>query len=399
MAVSAPLTPSWNPLRCAGQGLPVPLALMAKIVALALLLTGHVRLLPDPFLSFIPVLDLLPGPAFQLTLQAVFVLAALAILFNRSLGAACTVLGLTILLAVVSSKAYYGNNKTMCGIMLLLAGLYHPRTGVWFLRAQFVLVYFGAGLNKLLDPDWQSGLFFDHWASARLKNPFYLWLAPQLPPLVAGKLFCWVTIGTELALAAAFMAPRLYPAAIWVSLLFHASLLEFTGTTFTMFFYVMEASVLVFVTWPHELTILYDGGCGICNRIRRFVERLDFDRGFQWEAFQTGAGDRWNIPRAALNERLHLVVSHPAGDRVYAGFRACKLILLYNPSFLLALAAAIALPPGDAALYRRLFVAVWLAFFFPLFNSIGERVYNWVASNRHRLSRESTCAVEPAGRQ
>ena len=46
----------WNPLRCAGTALPVPLLLAVKLIAVALLLTGHARLLPEPFLPFIPAL-------------------------------------------------------------------------------------------------------------------------------------------------------------------------------------------------------------------------------------------------------------------------------------------------------------------------------------------------------
>ena len=65
MGLPAVTGPSWNPLRCSGTALPVPLLLMAKLIALAFLLTNHVRILPDPFLPFLPGLDLLPGQLFQ----------------------------------------------------------------------------------------------------------------------------------------------------------------------------------------------------------------------------------------------------------------------------------------------------------------------------------------------
>ena len=64
-----------------------------------------------------------------------------------------------MLLAVVSSKAYYGNNKTFCGLMLVLTGLHAPGTQPRFMRWQLAITYFGAGLNKLLDGDWHSGVF------------------------------------------------------------------------------------------------------------------------------------------------------------------------------------------------------------------------------------------------
>lgn len=396
-------TPSWNPLRCSGTALPVPLLLLAKIVALAYLLSD-IRMLPEPFLSFIPALDVFIGSsAYVWTLRAVFFAACLALLCNRWPRASALAMGLAVMTAVVSSKAYYGNNKLFAGSLLVLTGLYHPRTGPWLLRLQLVITYFGAGLNKLLDPDWHSGQFFHHWASARLVQPAYLWLQQNLlpqqqAPLALGQLISWTTIVTELGLAAAFLlAPRLWPAAIWVSLLFHASLLEFTGTTFNMFFYGMQAAVLAFIAWPRELVVIWDGDCGICNRIRQFMERLDFDRAFTWSPLQSGIGDRFGIPRAALIERLHLVA---AGGRVSSGFRACKLILLYHPAFYLLLTILLAAPPVNALWaiwWRRILVALVLALFFPAFNFIGERVYDWVARNRYRFSSGAgeSCAIEP----
>jgi predicted DCC family thiol-disulfide oxidoreductase YuxK len=201
---------------------------------------------------------------------------------------------------------------------------------------------------------------------------------------------CWLTIVTELGLAAALPFQRMWPFAVWVSLLFHASLLEFTGTTFTMFFYAMEAAMLAFVAWPREMVVIYDGDCGICNKIRRAMERVDFERAFRWETSQSGAGDRWGIARQALNEKLHFVVD----GRVTRGFHACKLILLYNPALYVVLALAIAAVPEGWSWYRRIVVGAVLAFFFPLFNPVGEWAYSVVARNRHRIG-AGTCAVEP----
>src|ERR1700761_4101876 len=75
--------PSWNPLRCAGTDLPKNLAIMVKTLAIAVLVVNHVRILPDPWLPFIPFFDLFPPVLFQKTLQAVFLISAIAIVFNR----------------------------------------------------------------------------------------------------------------------------------------------------------------------------------------------------------------------------------------------------------------------------------------------------------------------------
>ena len=54
-------------------------------------------------------------------------------------------------LAVLASKAYYGNNKTFVGLTLVLAALSDTDRPPYLVRAQVALVYFGAALNKLLD--------------------------------------------------------------------------------------------------------------------------------------------------------------------------------------------------------------------------------------------------------
>src|SRR5436305_4085587 len=152
--------PSWNPLKFRGTELPTELLILVKVLALVVLMVNHVRILPDPWLPFVPGIDRLPAVLFQRTLQTIFVISALALLFNRRVRLASLALGSTMLLSVVSSKAYYGNNKTFCGLMFFLAGLSAPGTRP-FVRWQLGITYFGAGLNKLLDGDWHSGVFFE----------------------------------------------------------------------------------------------------------------------------------------------------------------------------------------------------------------------------------------------
>src|SRR5262249_55173348 len=106
VAVRPALKPSWNPLRFNSPELPVELQILAKTLAFVLLLVNHVKILPDPWLPFAPGIDRIPAALFQRTLQTVFVASALAILFNRRMRLFSLILGSTILLAVVSSKAY-----------------------------------------------------------------------------------------------------------------------------------------------------------------------------------------------------------------------------------------------------------------------------------------------------
>ncbi|MFL6448199.1 MAG: hypothetical protein ACJ746_10995 [Bryobacteraceae bacterium] len=340
-------TPSWNPLKCSGTDLPKNLTIMVKTLAIAVLVVNHVRILPDPWLPFIPFLDRFPPELFQKTLQALFLVSALAIVFNRRLRLFSLIIGATMLVAVVSSKAYYGNNKTFCGLMFLLAGLYKPGTPNFF-RWQLAITYFGAGLNKLLDPDWHTGVFFENWAVNRLHQSWYMAVNSRLPALVLARFMCWTTIVTELGIVPCLFVPQLNTLAVFSNVLFQASLCLFTGTTFTLFFYSMTACSLALVRWPDQpAPAFYDPSRKLSHVARRFFTYWDLDGTFHWNPLESpAAGRSW----------IYLF----AGKTVYSGFRAVQMIVLLNPITYFVLAAAIAAlestPADVGALLRRVIV-------------------------------------------
>lgn len=395
MGLPAVKGPRWNPLRCGGTALPVPLLLMAKLIALAFLLTNHVRILPDPFLPFLPVLDQLgPGHVFQRAVQTVFLASALGLLFNRHVRTCCLLLGGSVLLSVVASRAYYGNNKTFCALALVFAGLYtggEPR----MLRWQVALVYFGAGLNKALDADWHSGQFFEHWAGTRLEQPVYIWLSAMLPPLVLGKLMCWTTIALELTASCLLTIPRMRLYGVCISILLQSGFLLFTGQTFTMFFFGMQAAMLAFLPWPEKkLEVIYDGDCGFCDWCREQISRFDLESVFAWIPYQTGRGRALGISDAQASARLQLVT--PGGE-VLSGFLAVRRMALYLPTVWLVLCSLIALAPAPfAALWRRVIVGSTLLLFTPLANLPGAAAYDFVARHRHRIFPGRACKLPDA---
>lgn len=357
--------PSWNPLKTNGTDLPVNLTVLVKVLAIVVLIVNHVRILPDPWLSFIPWINSIPAVPFQRTLQTVFVISALAIVFNRRIRLFSLILGATILLAAVSSKAYYGNNKLFCGLMFFLSGLYKPG-GPPFLRYQLALTYFGAGLNKALDADWHSGVFFENWAVNRLHQPLYIALDGLLPPLVLGKFMCWTTIVTELGTVPCILIASLNDWAVLANVFFQSSLLLFTGTTFTLFFYSMTACSLAFVTWPEApMRVLCDPGRRSVAILRRLLNLLDVDGRFLWDE-----------DRRVAHAGSALPLQLNTGARTYSGFRALRMIVLYNPVTYFLLAASIAVCEnlrGPAPLLRRIIVATALVLLMPPLAYIADR--------------------------
>lgn len=386
--------PSWNPLRIDGGELEPNVLLAAKLIAFCLLATNHLRVYPtEPFLPFLPFLDALRPPfPFEPITKGFFIGAALALLLNRKVRASCLLLGGVILLGVISSKAYYGNNKLFCGVFLFLAGLTKKGEEPWLLRWQLVVVYFGAALNKWLDPSWQNGEFFIHWAGGRLEQPLFLWLSSTITPEWAGRLMCWSTMLIETALCIGFALRRFWVPTIWLGVIFHASLTWFTGSLFTMFFFAMNASFLVFAAWPKRpLEVFYDGDCGFCEFSRRAMERIAPSGIYEWEKLQTGRAQKtYGIANQALIERLHVVVD---GREIRSGFAAFKRMMLANPATYFFFAAAVVVSGWISAGFRSVVIAALIALFFPLFAPVGEAAYNWIARNRHLMPGEKTCDV------
>ena len=294
------MNPSWNPLRLGGTALPVPLLLAAKLLVVTMLATGHFLTLPDPFLPFLPVFDRIGDPAaFRTALQVLFLLGSVALLFNRRVRLASFVVGMTILIGIASSRIYWANNTFFMGAVLTLIGLYASKRSVWLLRIQVALIYFGAGFNKILDPDWVSGQFFENWAAASLQHDLYIRVAALLPEMALAKLMCWGTIATELSLFAGFAWRRFWPFAIWLGILFHAAMTLFTGITFVLFLYV--APRRLFRVRP--LAENHDGG-----HLRRRLRHLRED-----EAVVRGPRFRRRLPLDRVPDRYRRPLRHLPG--------------------------------------------------------------------------------------
>ncbi|HLH29974.1 MAG TPA: DCC1-like thiol-disulfide oxidoreductase family protein [Terriglobia bacterium] len=371
-----------NPFRCSGTPLPVPVLLMAKLLTLCILLSLEWKSFPDPFLPFIPALGYLAiGSLFRWSLKIIFLTAATALLFNRYVRAACLAIAFVFLTGILSSRIYFENNRTFAGCLFLLAGLTDTDRAPWLLRCQVILLYVSAGTNKLFDAGWRSGLFFATWGRQFIKESLYFRVGAWLPDLALAKIFSWSAIGTELSLPAILLYRRSRTTAVWIGILFHTGLLFLTGRTFGLFYFAALVSYLSFLEWPRSVHVLYDGDCGFCESTRRFFEAITVEPIAEWRPFQA-ATELFGISEEALAKRIHVIVD----NKIYSGFTAIKMLLLYNPFVYFVIAAILAVPEPDAFPYRRwLAIGLW-ATFTPFFDPVGQYIYDAVAHNRRRLS-------------
>jgi predicted DCC family thiol-disulfide oxidoreductase YuxK len=205
------------------------------------------------------------------------------------------------------------------------------------------------------------------------------------------RFMSWMTICMEFGIVIGLMFRRTRLLAIWIGLLLALGMNVLTERTFGVFFYAMPICYLAFMKWPpSKVTVLYDADCGFCARTRRWMERFDLEKLFAWKPFQQ-AEDLHGISQEALRQRLHLVTE----EKKYSGFRAFKIMLLYNPLTYFVMLGALMLPQSVYLRHRSLVAVFFLLFFSPLFDPIGETAYAWIARNRHRILSGESCVVEP----
>jgi hypothetical protein len=313
---------SWNPLVCTGTALAPPLLLAAKLLVLYALVHRSVFWDRAIFLPFVELLDPLRGLVPPAVPRAVFLTAGAALLLNRAVRPASAACGVVILWGVVASRPAFSNSVVLLGCLLLLLGLGEAGRPAWLLRVQVVLVYLGAGLDKLLDPAWLDGAFIEFWTAEILTVAPYRALAGALPPRLASTLLGWLVIALELALAAGFAWPRTYRPAIAAGLGFHLGLLVFTGGAISwVFLYVMGVAYLAFVRWPSQPVRVHCDG-----RLRALLARIDVDR-----RFEIAAGP-------SLPDAVYLRLEHGGVARVNG--RALGFVLARCPLAYAVLAGA-----------------------------------------------------------
>jgi predicted DCC family thiol-disulfide oxidoreductase YuxK len=382
---------SWNPLRCGGTALPPQVLLAAKLIAVFLLAYYVAR-----YDSFYGVrlgplsLDLaLLVEALRLAAKALAVVSALLLLLNHGTRWAVLALGLTVTFEFALHRADY--NELYLGGFLLLAALPNNRGEPLLPRYWVVLAHVASGMAWLFGEG--SAALFEALAGRETSaNIFaskrFLALEAALPPGLLPLLTDWGMSLASFGLAAGFLVRRFYALAIWAAVGLHCAWALLPGP-FGALSYAILAPYLVFVAWPREpLVVFYDGECGFCNMTRQWISKADFDGIYDWRPFQSGAGANYGISQEALEAKAHVVV----GDRVYGGFRAFRVMALYNPATSFAAAVLLATVGLWApATCDGLFAALVLLFS-PLIYPVGEAAYEWVARNRYRLP-PRTCKV------
>jgi hypothetical protein len=316
----------FDPLRITGTALPPAVLLACKLLALSLILRGYVPKLPEPFLPIVRVFEHVPRPdLFRQALVATFLVAATALVLNVCVRTSAFFAGLVFVLEPLVSRVafYYGN--FFCGAILLLSALIHSPLGVRIVQGQFLVMYFGSGLNKLLDPDWRNGHYFQYWMGGRSAR--YDLPASWLPEGAFALFMSWSTIAIELSLPFLLARRRTFAWGVWLAILFHVGSMLVAKGDFGIFVSAILFSFVVFGEWPEPGTArLRHAGTPAWRAARALGRLADRDRLVAWGEAP--------LPRAEL--------AWPG--RTYRGAAALNRLVLLLPASYFAFLLLITTP-------------------------------------------------------
>lgn len=248
-------SPVGRPWRFTGTAMRPQALLLCKLLFVLAAVHGLPAKLGDPYLPFLPIFDELrqfPG-LFAAVLTAAYWSAGVALLLNVGVRSAAVTLGACVILALLASKPSFQNHVFIVGCFFLLCGLHRPGEDPWLIRWQYVLLYFGAGLNKVLQVDWWSGAFLHTWLHDHEANAVYEFGSSMLPERWFAASVSWMVMGAEFTVCTLFLVRRWNGLAVAGVVLVHLSFLAIVGPgPFGYFTEVLFLGLLAFLAWPRE---------------------------------------------------------------------------------------------------------------------------------------------------
>ena len=327
-----------NPLCLGGAAVPPELVLIARALAVPFILF---RTAPFPrFLPYLEILDQLGSErAFLAVLKAAAASGLLLLLFSRFVRLGCFLAGAAYLTGLLAYRPMQSVAHTFIACLFLIISMSSHASGTRLFRAQVLIVYLGAVLNKALDADWWNGRYFETFMIHRLADPLYTWAASALPPMALSRFFGIATMAAQAVIAACLISRRFRVHGAVIGVFFHGAMTLMTRQTFGPFLCAVLLSYVGFFPWPDR--IRFSRRSGWPQRwLERFLTWTDFDGRIEL----TGTAP---APKAIRVEML--------GHR-YEGAAALLALALRHPLFYFAGALLLtypwrAIPPLPVALF------------------------------------------------
>lgn len=263
-----------------------PLLFAARMLVIFLIWVRGMKHILPPFLPFIPGMEILREfPWLYVLLDWVYWISLIAVFVGFRFQLFSLILGMLVFFVILGAKPQFSNSFLYSGCLLFLIGIYRPGLE-WIFRAQIGLLYLGAGVNKLLDPDWQSGQYFQFFFSEVYVNPISGFIANFFSIEVLGLIFSWSTVIIEIALGIWALIGRKTIYLFGAILFFHLSMLVLTmGELSYIFFFLMAVSSYLLLPWEkmRGMTIQYLAD----SKVSAFLKFFDQNRFFNWQVIRS----------------------------------------------------------------------------------------------------------------
>ena len=235
------------------------------------------------------------------------------IVFSVATRTGAFLMGFSMFALNLGNMATFAHSTLLTSLLLLLTVLWTPKFGSRALQLQLALLYCGAALNKLTDPDWWTGAYLQAylrpgaWASP-----------PYAQALIDAGLFdlfaLLASLGTmalETAAGVAFLRRKAAVRGVGFSAALHVGILVTIGFDYGIFLYAILAAYLACVDWPATLTVTPPER-GIGRLAMRGLIRIDADHILRVSADSAAADRRLRADeRRGANAWVSLVLRFP----------------------------------------------------------------------------------------
>lgn len=198
-------------------------------------------------------------------------------------------------------------------------------------------MYSGAGLNKLLEPDWRSGQYFAHFLTQIHPSYLYSLAAPLLPGIWTAKLMCWSIIAAELGAGLMFPSARFRPIAVCVAAAVHSGAAILVTGDYGIYLAAVLASYLSCLSWPTRIELRVDPRSR-WRGMKTWTDWFDQDRLVVWRNHEPSTSAPFTLS---------------AFDRTWTGWGALGCLIVWTPAVYLI---AIAILTGFSGMALRIVI-------------------------------------------
>jgi len=297
-----------NPFYVTGKAVVPELVLAVRLLAVYLLLTKEF-----PFSGnqgggrFYPVVGWLghlgTDEQFNLGVKLLFLGGIGILLFSRFVRLGALGVGLAFVMGPLSCQTCISVAHLFTGCVFLCTALSNNVTGTGLIRFQLAVLYLGADLNKVSDPDWWSGASMETLLVTKHQIASYMHVASIFPPGILSQITGIGVIVLQMAIAILLLRRGTVIYAMLLALVLHLPMVLLMQMTFGPFLFALITAYGSLLAWPRHL--FCDGRLHSSTAVK-WLGRLDFNN-----QVSPCAGSANDSPARWLRTALYYL-PHPA---------------------------------------------------------------------------------------